>query len=1008
MTAKPKRPLLAALLLGGWFTPLSAGVVTADFDGGAGTASADQYPGIAGGGWSGPWSTGALPAGGISAAIESTPPLGAGGNHLRVAVESSNADVGIGRSFINGNGTSGVDGTKPVTFGFSVRLGSANSGFTGSGEYLTIHNNTGLVSASATSTWIIRLVGGASPQWQVYNGNRDGAAFSAARLVNSGMAAVPGTTYQFTIVADPVSRSYSAAISDGTNTATVADMGFRTSATTVGDTFGTFGKKDSSADTLAYAIDSLKISGETPPPPPPPPATFPVVFDMVHHNPGEPLYQSQFNSPAFTKNMGFNGKVFFLFESAQLAVNWDEFNTVDKVILPVGSADRAWVDAKRAEITAKYNAAKAEGLQVFAMSDLVLFPKRLVSLYGMSTTMGNVNNVDTALWLRRTMKLMFTQFPQLDGIMVRIGETYLNDAPYHQGRIDSKNDANATIIPLMNLLRDEVCVKLNKKIYFRTWGSFDTDLNTFLAVSNGVEPHPNLTWSVKHCEGDFHRGNSFSKVMGQGRHPFIVEVQCAREYEGKGAFPNYIANGVIDGFEEHAANPTQSLRYLWQNSPLMRGVWTWSRGGGWEGPYIKNELWCELNAWVMAQWALDPAATEVSLFDRFATEKLGLPAAQLPVFREMAQLSAEAAWRAKRGTNNSLSAWWSRDQYYLYPTLPSNASSKAQMLADQDAAVAKFERIAEIAGTLTPADPADRECMISSSLYGLHLMRVWQAVKNMVANEGVDPVKLKSWLERHDEAWTGYLALDTLYPNSVASFYVKNAQRSSGGENPTSAEPRIRAAVNALADSDGDGLIDLAENIPSAINSDNDGTPDYLDTDSDNDDVSDAVEIGRYWDDPIDSNGDGTPDFRDAARSPGAFTAWRQDHFGRQWSSEVSAAWLANPDGDSYCNGLEYALAGNPSARDASLIALDAGTLALCFRRNPSATDATITVLTSADMATWQAAARSVRGAAFIPLLPGWYADESAVDGQVRVGRSAPPAAGEGVFVRIRATQDVP
>ena len=155
-----------------------------------------------------------------------------------------------------------------------------------------------------------------------------------------------------------------------------------------------------------------------------------------------------------------------------------------QVILPAGSPDRAWVDAKRAEITAKYNAAKAAGLQVYAMSDLILFPKRLVSLYGMSTTMGNVNNADTELWLRRTMNLMFTQFPQLDGIMVRIGETYLNDAPYHQGKIDNKNSASATIIPLMNILRDEVCVKLNKKIFFRTWNSFDTDLATFLAVSN--------------------------------------------------------------------------------------------------------------------------------------------------------------------------------------------------------------------------------------------------------------------------------------------------------------------------------------------------------------------------------------------------------------------------------------------------------------------------------------------------------------------------------------------
>lgn len=72
-------------------------------------------------------------------------------------------------------------------------------------------------------------------------------------------------------------------------------------------------------------------------------------------------------------------------------------------------------------------------------------------------------------------------------------------------------------------------------------------------ISDQVEPHPNLVIAIKHCEGDFHRGNPFSKVLGLGRHQQLVEVQCAREYEGKGAYPNYIARGVIEGFEEDRA-----------------------------------------------------------------------------------------------------------------------------------------------------------------------------------------------------------------------------------------------------------------------------------------------------------------------------------------------------------------------------------------------------------------------------------------------------------------------
>lgn len=949
-----------------FFGPVHAGLINADFTGGNGTASSDQVPGMAGSGWSGPWTSGNLPAANISFAATASPELSAGaGTHLRAEVTAVNAGASVGRVFVNTNGTTGVDGTKPVTIRFDFRLDAANTGFTGSSEHVTLNGNAGLVSSSGSSTWLIRIPAGTSPQWQFYNGNRDSGGYNAALLVNSGMSAVPGVTYSFTLSLVPSTRTYSVTVSNGTATATVNNLGFRSSATTLGDTFGLFAQKDSAADVLAFALDRLEISGETPPPPPPPPSTFPYVFDMVHHNPGEAYYQSQFNDPVFTRDVGYNGKVFFLFESPQLAINWDSFDVTGKVILPAGSADRAWVDAKRAEITPKFDAAKAAGLQVYAMSDLILFPKRLVSLYGLSTTMGNVTNADTELWLRRTMNLMFTQFPQLDGIMVRIGETYLLDAPYHQGKIDNISNATATIIPLMNILRDEVCVKLGKKIFFRTWNSFDTNLTTFLAVSAGVEPHANLVWSVKHVEGDFHRGNPFSKVMGQGRHPFIVEVQCAREYEGKGAFPNYVANGVIEGFEEHAANSAQSLRYLWQNAPLMRGVWTWSRGGGWRGPYIQNEVWCELNAWVMAQWALAPATSEETLFNRFATERLGLPVAQLPAFRRLALLSAEAVWRWKRATNNGLTAGWSRDQYYTFPNLPASASAQAIVLADQDAAVARFREIVELSRTLTPANPADREFIESSCLYGLRLLEIMRTVVNLKAAElSADAFRTKAWIDRHDEAWTAYLDLANLYPASISTPYIRNAWQTWGGENPTTAEPRLRTT---------------AVNIAAA----------YATTDGDSDGLSDASELGRYWDQPFDTNHDGIPDYQQSAFSPRPYDFWTQTYFNRNYADASLAGPAADPDSDAFPNQLEYALLGDPTLSDASLLSLaqnpSSGALSFTFARNPACDDLDLTIEESTDFVIWNPLARSSAGAPFISLQSGWTVLETPATREVSV-----------------------
>ena len=51
--------------------------------------------------------------------------------------------------------------------------------------------------------------------------------------------------------------------------------------------------------------------------------TNPLILDMVHHNPGDTPYESAYNNPAVIKKMGYNGKVYFLFESPALAINWE-------------------------------------------------------------------------------------------------------------------------------------------------------------------------------------------------------------------------------------------------------------------------------------------------------------------------------------------------------------------------------------------------------------------------------------------------------------------------------------------------------------------------------------------------------------------------------------------------------------------------------------------------------------------------------------------------------------
>jgi len=507
-----------------------------------------------------------------------------------------------------------------------------------------------------------------------------------------------------------------------------------------------------------------------------PPDPIPLILDMVHHNPGGKRYESKFNNPETLEKMGYNGKVYFLFDSPMLAVDWAG---VDPEICPEGSEYRKWVDAKAKLIDGEIAACKKAGLKIYAMSDLILFPKTLVDKYEMRKTFGDPRDPRTRKFLRLLIDQVFTRFPDYDGLVVRIGETYLHDAPYFCGKILSKKDPERTIIPLLRLLREEVCVKRGKTLIFRTWMSFDTNADAYMKVSNAVEPHENLYISVKHCEGDFHRTHPFSKVLGMGRHKQIVEVQCAREYEGKGAYPNYIARGVIEGFEEHLAtmpdNVPRSIRDVWRTGKLQ-GVWTWSRGGGWCGPYIKSEMWCELNAWVVARWANHPGRSEEEIFHQYATERLGLDEKNAAKFRELALLSADAVIRGLASSKCYMRPGWTRDQGMNWPRLPKE--HRREILREKDESVEMWRKIVALAKEIEWPDKTTRRAAVSSSLYGLHLYRIYRAVLELRdAADRKDADAVRKWLKEYDSAWKDYQALPKEYPDVLATLYEKDYKR---------------------------------------------------------------------------------------------------------------------------------------------------------------------------------------------------------------------------------------
>lgn len=362
------------------------------------------------------------------------------------------------------------------------------------------------------------------------------------------------------------------------------------------------------------------------------------IMDMVHHNPGDAPTQTKFLNPEFLKNTGYNSQVF---KHINTAVDFDVCSEKSR---QGNSDEKAWFDNIKKQIHSEINAAKNSGLQIFYHIDLFVLPKCIVEKYKdeICDEKGNISlRKEKTLDLHRMMfDAIFSEFSQIDGLIIRVGETYLHDAPYHCGNgaveYGDKEKEIDDFIFLINFLREEVCVKHNKYIFFRTWDCFPdrfhADLDYYLSVTDKVKPHEKLIFSIKFTRLDFWRRVEFNEILAKGNHRQIVEVQCQREYEGKGAFPTYVMDGVINGFEDNFKKT--GLADI-VNNPLICGIYGWSRGGGWHGPYIKNEFWCELNAYVLCRWANTPNISEEDIFFEFAENKMGLNAENAKKFRNL-------------------------------------------------------------------------------------------------------------------------------------------------------------------------------------------------------------------------------------------------------------------------------------------------------------------------------------------------------------------------------------
>jgi hypothetical protein len=326
------------------------------------------------------------------------------------------------------------------------------------------------------------------------------------------------------------------------------------------------------------------------------------------------------------------------------------FAAVDAGLLPPGSRGRQRTEANRAYLERFCRRARAFGLMPVVGGDEFEYPSELTTRpyfpdlteHGfereqLGATFGTGRIFCYArpeLWRLHDAKYaeLLDAVPEIGAVMIRLGENYthLSHGAYIGNGVYALDNSRlcelcrsipyeARIARLINRTADVVC-REGKRLYFhRTW---DTRFDRFHAspavydeIVRRIKPTEGLFLLTKYTISDFWRRSALNPTLGRPGPPRIVEFQCAREYEGKGAYPNWLGREYATGY--------RAVR-----DRGAAGVSNWHLGGGWDGPVASSQLWNDANWYLVDHLAWEPDAEPEVLAREWATIRFGPRAAE--------------------------------------------------------------------------------------------------------------------------------------------------------------------------------------------------------------------------------------------------------------------------------------------------------------------------------------------------------------------------------------------
>ncbi|NJO70251.1 MAG: hypothetical protein HC830_14085 [Bacteroidetes bacterium] len=195
-------------------------------------------------------------------------------------------------------------------------------------------------------------------------------------------------------------------------------------------------------------------------------------------------------------------------------------------------------------------------------------------------------------------------------------------------------------------------------------------------------------------------------------------------------------------------------------------------------------MWCDLNAYVISQYAQDPKKPEEDIFHSYMLQ-MGLSTEDQEYFRELAQLSPKAVVRGRNSLVHPVNVWWTRDQFLggidqLKEDFEAiiDKSLVEDVLAEKQEAVNMWTRIVWLSNQIKSGSADNIAYLKTSADYGLYkysiIEQAWTVMllglQGDITGE-YDKNRITSAIKKYDKLWLEYTQFVQSSPNSATLYH---------------------------------------------------------------------------------------------------------------------------------------------------------------------------------------------------------------------------------------------